>query len=123
MNLRHLSRVWIPGVCKHERTRCIHGDEGWARMRVYTLRWWKGSVIRRQACLDCGRALDRSLPDVCTVTGTPHRERAWCVQWPGGRDWRATEREAEALADWLVKSRAVEVVAVFEVLVESEGAA
>ena len=48
-------------------------------------------------------------------------EALWCVQWPGGRDWRATEREAESLADWLVKSRAVEVVAVFEVLVESEG--
>jgi len=53
-----------------------------------------------------------------------HRESTWCVQWPGGRDWRATEREAESLADWLVKSRAVEVAAVFEVLVETtEGAA
>jgi hypothetical protein len=26
-------------------------------MKVY-LRWWKDPVIRRQACLDCGRALD-----------------------------------------------------------------
>lgn len=59
-----LARVWIPGVCKHERTRCIHGDEGWARMKVYTFRWWKESIVRRQSCLDCGRALDRAA--ICT---------------------------------------------------------
>lgn len=67
MNLRDFARVWIPGVCKHENTRCIHGDEGWARMTM-----WRG-IVRRQACLDCGRALDRGLPDICTTTGTPHR--------------------------------------------------
>jgi hypothetical protein len=59
--------------CKHERTRCIHGDEGWARMKVYTLRWWKGSVVRRQACIDCGAALDR---DPLCLDGGP------CISTP-----------------------------------------
>ena len=45
--------------CQHLRTRCIHGDEVWARMKVYLFRFWKQDVIRRQSCLDCGRALDR----------------------------------------------------------------
>lgn len=67
MSVRDLARVWVPGVCKHKRARCIHGDEGWARMKVYTLRWWKEPVVRRQSCLDCGRALD--LPAICVVTG------------------------------------------------------
>lgn len=54
--------------CTHERTRCIHGDEGWARMKVYVLRWWKESIVRRRACLDCGAALD--LPPICLTQ--PH---------------------------------------------------
>lgn len=55
--------------CQHERTRCIHGDEGWWRMKVYVFRWWKQSVVYRQACLDCGAALD--LPPLCsTYPGT-----------------------------------------------------
>jgi hypothetical protein len=45
--------------CQHLHARCIHGDEGWARMKVYLFRWWKEAVVRRQACLDCGAALDR----------------------------------------------------------------
>ena len=52
--------------CKHERVRCIHGDEILMAMTVYRAR------IRRQRCLDCGRALDRGLPDPCTVNGQPH---------------------------------------------------
>jgi hypothetical protein len=59
------------GRCQHTRTRCIHGDEIWARTKTF-LRWWKEPIIRRQACLDCGTALDRDLPDICTITGTPH---------------------------------------------------
>jgi hypothetical protein len=65
MSLRDVARFWIPGVCKHQNTRCIHGDEGWARMN------WRG-VVRRQACLDCGRALNRGLPPICTVTQKLH---------------------------------------------------
>lgn len=81
MNLKNLARVWIPGVCKHEQTRCIHGDEGWARMKVYTLRWWKEPVVRRQSCLDCGRALGRAA--ICVLTDTSQHTR---VTPPGMRD-------------------------------------
>lgn len=45
--------------CKHTRTRCIHGDEILARMKVYFFRFWKEPLVRRQACVDCGAALDR----------------------------------------------------------------
>jgi hypothetical protein len=55
---------WIPGVCQHEAVRCIHGDEIIGRMRR--------GVFRRQACLVCGRALDRDLPVLCFFTGQPH---------------------------------------------------
>lgn len=63
---RRWAVVWVPGVCKHPRTRCLHGDEILARMSP-----WRG-IVRRQACIDCGRTLDRDLPDVCTSTGTLH---------------------------------------------------
>lgn len=46
--------------CEHINTRCIHGDEINIR---------RG---RRVACLDCGRALDWPLPDICWVTNLPH---------------------------------------------------
>lgn len=59
--------------CPHVRRRCIHGDEGWQRMKVY-LRWWKEPVIRRQACLDCGAALD--LPPICSEHPGQHTEPA-----------------------------------------------
>lgn len=62
--------------CQHLHTRCIHGDEGWDRMKVYTLRWWKEPVIRRQACTDCGHALDR--PAICTIYGACR----WTGYWP-----------------------------------------
>jgi hypothetical protein len=47
--------------CKHERVRCVHGDE----------------IIQvdfaRVKCLDCGRALKHHpLPEPCTVTGHRH---------------------------------------------------
>lgn len=48
------ARAWVPGVCAHERTRNIYGDEIIHRMS------WRGK-IRRQVCLDCGRALNRGL--------------------------------------------------------------
>lgn len=51
---------WLPRVCKHERTRCVHGDEINAR----------GS---RVACLTCGRSLRRlPLPVLCWFTGARH---------------------------------------------------
>lgn len=53
--------------CEHLRTRCLHGDEIWARMTVYTLRFWKDNVINRQLCLDCGKPLNREA--ICTLTG------------------------------------------------------
>jgi hypothetical protein len=55
--------------CRHLRTRCIHGDEGWARMT-----WWRG-IVRRQACLDCGRALNRG--PICTRFGRCYHEGEW----------------------------------------------
>lgn len=60
--------------CQHNRTRCIHGDEGWARMKVF-LRWWKEPIVRRQACLDCGAALDRG--PICTRFG----RCTWTGEW------------------------------------------
>lgn len=51
--------------CAHENTSCIHGDEIIARMS------WRG-MIRRASCLDCGKALDRDLPDPCWFTSEPH---------------------------------------------------
>lgn len=52
--------------CQHLRTRCIHGDEILQAMKVY-LRWWKPEKLRRQRCLDCGRALERDA--VCVILG------------------------------------------------------
>ena len=63
--------------CQHLHTRCIHGDEGWARMKVFMLRWWKEPIVHRQACLDCGKALDRG--PICTVTGSCRHEGAWPI--------------------------------------------
>jgi len=54
------AQVWIPGVCRHETVRCIHGDEIIAR------RW------RRRLCMVCGRALRGDLPRVCWFSGRVH---------------------------------------------------
>ena len=51
--------------CRHRKTRCVHGDEVWDRMSMF-------GTIRRQVCLDCGKTLDRGLPQTCTVTGGMH---------------------------------------------------
>lgn len=53
---------WLPRVCKHERVRCIHGDETIARR------------FRRRLCMVCGRALKGPLPVVCfySPTGEHH---------------------------------------------------
>lgn len=51
---------WVPGVCKHEAVRCVHGDEIIARR------------YRRQACMICGRSLKGSLPRFCWFTGRDH---------------------------------------------------
>ena len=46
--------------CKHDRVRCIHGDE---------INHANG---RRVRCLDCERALSWELPERCFVTGKAH---------------------------------------------------
>lgn len=51
---------WIPGVCKHDDVRCIHGDEIIAR------------GFRRRLCMTCGRALRGLMPSTCWYTGTLH---------------------------------------------------
>jgi hypothetical protein len=51
---------WLPGVCRHQRVRCIHGDEIIARR------------FRRRLCMICGRALAGPLPLRCWYTGDPH---------------------------------------------------
>jgi hypothetical protein len=56
--------------CRHERVRCIHGDEVLQAMTTWRAR------VRRTRCLDCGRALDRNLPNPCTTTGLPHASQA-----------------------------------------------
>lgn len=54
-------RWWFAFVgCPHSRVRCVHGDE------------ITGRRGRRAACEDCGRSLDRPLPDPCSFTGEPH---------------------------------------------------
>jgi ribosomal protein S27E len=59
--------VWITRpYCEHNRVRCIHGDE---------ILFAAGG--RRVRCLDCGRALDRPLPALCTVTGLAHGVSDW----------------------------------------------
>lgn len=52
---------WRRNRCPHINVRCTHGDE--IIMMGY----------RRRICLDCGWALDGPLPDICSVTGVPHR--------------------------------------------------
>lgn len=64
--------------CTHQHTVCIHGDAILARMKVYTFRWWKPEVIRRQSCLDCGKAIDRMA--ICTATG--EEQHYWEGPWP-----------------------------------------
>lgn len=56
---------WLPRVCKHERVRCIHGDEIIARR------------FRRRLCMVCGRALKGPLPERCfySPTNEPHNGR------------------------------------------------
>ena len=56
--------------CRHERVRCLHGDEIIHR------------GFRRRACVDCGRALKGPLPEVCTVTGSVHQ--SYREQMTGG---------------------------------------
>jgi hypothetical protein len=51
---------WLPGMCKHERVRCTHGDE------IIGRRW------RRRVCLNCGRSLKGPLPVECFFTGGTH---------------------------------------------------
>ena len=46
--------------CPHDAIRCVHGDEIIDRNGA------------RRACLDCGRSLKGSLPDLCAVTGRLH---------------------------------------------------
>jgi hypothetical protein len=55
--------------CKHNRVRCVHGDE------IVRLNY------RRSVCLDCGKVLD-DLPKFCTVTNKPH------AMWTGLDDDR-----------------------------------
>lgn len=51
---------WIPGVCWHLKTRCVHGDE------IVQLKW------RRVVCMVCGRGLKEPLPIICFFTGKAH---------------------------------------------------
>lgn len=44
---------WMPGVCKHARIRCTHGDEINARNG------------KRRVCMVCGRSLPGPLPVRC----------------------------------------------------------
>jgi hypothetical protein len=62
-------RFWRWWRCEHRHTRCLHGDEIWQHFMRLT---YRGKDVPRQLCLDCGRALNRSLPKVCTWTGEPH---------------------------------------------------
>ncbi len=39
-------------------------------MKVYSFRWWKEPIIRRQMCLDCGSALD--LDPICSERPGQH---------------------------------------------------
>lgn len=52
--------------CQHLNTRCLHGDE---ILRYVKVPWFSSrpDVIRRQLCLDCGKALDRNA--LCTILG------------------------------------------------------
>jgi hypothetical protein len=52
--------------CPHAHVRCVHGDE-----------ILFGAGGRRVRCLDCGRALDRPLPALCTFTGLAHGVSDW----------------------------------------------
>lgn len=51
-------RWWARLRCRHDRTRCVHGDEILLRMSMF------GRIYRR-ACLDCGRSLPGLA--ICTV--------------------------------------------------------
>jgi hypothetical protein len=74
-----LFRTWRERNCQHLRTRCIHGDEINARMKVYIIRFWKHEVIHRQICLDCGKPLNREA--ICTVVDMD--QHTWEGSWPG----------------------------------------
>lgn len=63
--------------CKHYHTECLHGDEIWARMKVFFIRFWREPIIYRQICMDCHEPLDR--PAICTSTGTDLHE--WNGVW------------------------------------------
>lgn len=51
---------WIPGVCKHSKVRCTHGDE---------INFRRG---RRRFCMVCGRSLKGTLSKICFFTGEMH---------------------------------------------------
>lgn len=51
---------WIPGLCRHEKVRCTHGDE------------IIGRHFRRRVCMICGIALRGPLPKLCFFTGESH---------------------------------------------------
>lgn len=53
--MRTLDRMAKLATCKHENTRNIYGDE-----IIWRMSCWRG-IIRRQVCLDCGKALNRGL--------------------------------------------------------------
>lgn len=74
--------------CGHLTTRCLHGDEITHRMKVYAIRFWKPEVIRRQVCLECGAALDRSA--ICAATGENLHE--WEGPWPYDERLEQSER-------------------------------
>ena len=50
--------------CRHERVRCVHGDE---------INWRSGRVTVRAACLDCDASLPKlDLPAICHYNGEAH---------------------------------------------------
>lgn len=57
-------------TCKHERSRCLHGDEILHLMKVRIVRFWKEDVFYRQVCLDCGKRLERR--PICAVFPERH---------------------------------------------------
>lgn len=83
-------RLWKDGFrtrtpfnqCGHFHTRCLHGDEIMARLKVYVIRFWKTDELPRQLCLDCGDSLNRQA--ICTATGLNQHE--WNGSWPFSRE-------------------------------------
>ena len=65
--------------CAHANVRCVHGDE--IIQRGY----------KRRACRDCGRSLEGTLPEPCTVTGQPHEAPKWRVSDMSIQRWSIAE--------------------------------